>query len=49
MADINELFAKRRVKEATIHDPQWWKARPDLMIANALQEKGRIWRSNGAD
>jgi hypothetical protein len=41
MADINELFAKRRVTEAKALDPQWWKARPDLMIANALQEKGR--------
>lgn len=41
MADINELFSKKRLKEAVTHDPQWWKARPDLMIANALQEKGR--------
>lgn len=41
LADINDLFAKRRAKEAELHDPQWWKAEPDLMIANALQQKGR--------
>jgi hypothetical protein len=41
MADINELFAKKRVAAATEHDPQWWKAQPDIMIANALQQKGR--------
>jgi len=41
LSDINELFAKKRAKEAEAHDPQWWKAEPDLMIANALQQKGR--------
>ena len=42
MADINDLFSQKRLKEAVTHDPQWWKARPDLMIAGALQEKGRV-------
>ncbi len=41
LADINELFSKKRAKEAELHDPQWWKAEPDPMIANALQQKGR--------
>src|SRR5262245_34284464 len=41
LADINELFYKKRSKEAELHDPQWEKAEPDLMIANALQQKGR--------
>lgn len=41
MADINELFGKKRVEAAVEHDPQWWKAQPDIMIANALQQKGR--------
>lgn len=41
LADINELFSKKRAKEAVLHDPQWWKAEPDPMIANALQQKGR--------
>jgi hypothetical protein len=39
--DINELFSRKRAREAELHDPQWWKAEPDLMIANALQQKGR--------
>ena len=41
LTDINDLFSQKRLKEAVIHDPQWWKARPDLMITGALQEKGR--------
>jgi hypothetical protein len=41
LADINELFSKKRAKEAELHDPHWWKAEPDPMIANALQQKGR--------
>ncbi len=41
LTDINDLFSQKRLKEAVVHDPQWWKARPDLMITGALQEKGR--------
>jgi hypothetical protein len=41
LADINELFAKKRLKEAVAHDPEWWKAEPQLMVVNVLQEKGR--------
>jgi hypothetical protein len=41
MADISELFAQKRLKEAVDHDPQWWRAEPEPTIANLLQEKGR--------
>ena len=41
MADINELFAKKRKDVAVTNDAKWWKAQPDIMIANALQQKGR--------
>ena len=41
LADINELFAKKRVKEAVTHDIQWWRAEPEPSIAGALQAKGR--------
>lgn len=41
MSDINDWSAQKRLKEAVAHDPQWWRAEPELTIANALQEKGR--------
>ena len=41
MADINELFAKKRKDVAITNDSKWWKAQTDIMIANALQQKGR--------
>jgi hypothetical protein len=41
MADINELFARKRTDAAITNDAKWWKAQPDIMIANALQQKGR--------
>src|SRR5437867_3080138 len=41
MADINELFAKRCLKEAVAHDPQWWRTDPEISVAGALQERGR--------
>ena len=41
LADINELFGKKRLKEAVVHDPQWWRTEPEISIANALQQKGR--------
>ena len=41
MADINELFAKKRLKEAVAHDLEWWRSEPELAVAGALQEKGR--------
>lgn len=42
VADVNELFDKKRVKEAVAHDMQWWRAEtPSLAVANVLQERGR--------
>src|ERR1043166_5578162 len=41
LADINELFAKKRVKEAVTHDLQWWRAEPEISVATVLQERGR--------
>jgi len=41
MADIDEMFSQKRLKEAVAHDPQWWRAEPEINIAGVLQEKGR--------
>ena len=41
LADINELIAKRRVKEAVTHDIQWWRSEPEQSLTLALQQKGR--------
>ena len=40
-ADINELMSRKRLRAAVEHDTQWWRAEPDLMVVNVLQEKGR--------
>ena len=41
ITDINELFSKKRLKEAVTHDIQWWRAEPEVSVAGALQQKGR--------
>ena len=42
LADINEMFAKKRIREAVAHDIQWWRAEPsEMMMVNVLHEKGR--------
>jgi len=41
MADINELFGKKRLKAAVDYDPPWWRTEPEPSVAGALQEKGR--------
>jgi hypothetical protein len=41
LTDINELFSKKRLKEAVTHDIQWWRSEPEPSVAGALQEKGR--------
>jgi hypothetical protein len=40
LADINELFAQKRLKEAITHDQQWWRSEPELTMAGLLREKG---------
>jgi len=39
--DIDELFAKKRLKEAVAHDLEWWRSEPELSVAGVLQERGR--------
>lgn len=41
LADINGLFARKRLNVAVTHDLQWWKSEPEITIAGVLQEKGR--------
>lgn len=41
LADINELFSKKRLKEAITYDAQWWRTEPELSVTGALQQKGR--------
>jgi len=42
LADINELFDKKRVREAVQHDMQWWRPEAiNSMGVNVLQERGR--------
>jgi hypothetical protein len=41
LADINDLFSKKRLKEAVTHDVQWWRSEPEISVAGALQQKGR--------
>ena len=35
ITDINELFSKKRLKEAVTHDIQWWRSEPEPSIAGA--------------
>ena len=42
VGDVNELFDKKRVREAVQHDMQWWRAEAqNLTMVNVLQERGR--------
>lgn len=41
LTDINDLFSKKRLKEAVTHDVQWWRSEPEISVAGALQQKGR--------
>lgn len=45
MADINELFGRKRAHEAEVLDTKWWRPLSDPMVVNAnqhaLQQKGR--------
>jgi len=42
LADINDLFAKKRVKAAVEHDTQWWRSESEYLMVNTLQEAGRV-------
>ena len=42
LADVNELFDKKRVREAVQHDMQWWRPEAqNIAVMNVLQERGR--------
>lgn len=41
MADINELFARKRLKEAVVHDMKWWRSEQEYAATSAMPEKGR--------
>jgi hypothetical protein len=42
LADVNELFDKKRTREAVQHDMQWWRAEAlNAALVNVLQERGR--------
>lgn len=41
LSDINELFAKKRLKEAVTHDMKWWRSEYEPALGGALPEKGR--------
>ena len=42
VADVNELFDKRRLQEAVRHDMQWWRPEAqNIAVVNVLQERGR--------
>lgn len=41
MADINELFSKKRLKEAVAHDMKWWRSELEYAATSAMPEKGR--------
>jgi hypothetical protein len=42
VADVNELFDKKRLQEAVRHDMQWWRPESqNFAVVNVLQERGR--------
>jgi hypothetical protein len=41
LADIDELIAKKRLKEAIAHDTEWWRAEPQAILVNVLRERAR--------
>ena len=41
VSDINELFSKKRLKEAVALDMKWWRSEFEPRTPGTLQEKGR--------
>jgi len=49
LADINELFAKKRVKAAVEHDTQWWRSESEYFDGQrAPGSRPRPWKRNAA-
>ncbi len=45
IAEVDELFAKRRAKESIVPDPQWWRSEPDPKeLLDALAREQAISR-----
>ncbi len=41
LSDINELFSRKRLKEAVALDMKWWRSDQEIRTPGTLQEKGR--------
>ena len=41
LADVDELFAQKRLEEAIRHDFEWWRADFQPIVAGLLREKGQ--------
>jgi len=40
LADINELFTRKRTEEAVRHDPEFWRAEPESSVSTLLRDRG---------
>lgn len=45
LSDIDELIAHQRMEAAVTHDPEWWRAAPNVLTAHALQTIGQALAS----
>ncbi len=41
IADVNQLFARRRATELTTAEQQWWRSEPDTNVIRVAAEKAR--------
>src|SRR2546422_3482056 len=41
VADVNQVFARRRATEIVTAEQQWWRSEPDLDVTQAASEKLR--------
>ena len=41
IADVNQVFSRRRATELTTSEQQWWSSEPDTNIVHAAAEKAR--------
>ena len=41
IADVNQVFARRRATELTTAEQQWWRSEPDTNVVRAAAEKAR--------
>jgi hypothetical protein len=48
LADVEELFARKRLDEAVRHDFEWWRAEPQPIVATLLHQRGAELREERA-